>query len=158
MVKGGECQHDANHSTRSRIMFKSPDLSNLPPAAIVHLFFAVAALVLGPIALWLRKGSRLHRGTGYAWVTVMAGAALSSAFIRDFKLPNVWGYTPIHVLTVATFVGIGLGIWHISQHRVMRHRQAMQMTYVAVLFAGAFALLPQRYLGSLVWHHALGLI
>jgi uncharacterized membrane protein len=88
----------------------------------------------------------------------MAGAALSSAFIRDFKLPNVWGYTPIHVLTVATFVGIGLGIWHISQHRVMRHRQAMQMTYVAVLFAGAFALLPQRYLGSLVWHHALGLI
>jgi uncharacterized membrane protein len=158
MVIGSECRHDENHSNRSRIMFKSPDLSKLPPAAIVHLFFAVAALVLGPIALWLRKGSRLHRGTGYAWITVMAGAALSSVFIRDFKLPNVWGYTPIHILTVATFVGIGLGVWHISQHRVMRHRQTMQLTYVAVLAAGAFALLPERYLGSLVWHHATGLI
>jgi uncharacterized membrane protein len=158
IVTSGQSTHDASHSTRSRIMFQSPSLSSLQPAVIVHLFFAIAALVLGPLALWLRKGSRLHRGSGYAWVTMMAGAALSSVFIRDFGLPNVWGYTPIHLLTIATLAGIGRGVWFIANHQVMRHRRAMQMTYVAVLAAGAFALLPHRYLGGLVWHHAIGMI
>ena len=31
--------------------------------------------LLGPAALWARKGSRGHRGLGYAWVTVMIGTA-----------------------------------------------------------------------------------
>ena len=133
-------------------------LSSLSPAVVVHLFLALGALILGPVALWLRKGSRLHRGAGYAWITLMLGAALSSAFIRDFRLPNVYGYTAIHILTIVTIAGVGLGIWHISRRNVVRHRQAMQLTYVGALVAGAFAFLPQRYLGSLLWHHALGLV
>lgn len=137
-------------------MFKSPDLAALSPAIILHLFFALGALVLGPIALWLRKGSRGHRGLGYAWVTLMAGAALSSLFIRDFRMPNVLGYTPIHLLTLLTFTGITMGIVHIANRRVTEHRRWMQRTYLGVLVAGAFTLLPQRYLGSLLWHHVLG--
>lgn len=137
-------------------MFDSPHLSAQSPAVIVHLVFAVAALLLGPLALWLRKGSRAHRASGYAWVTLMAGAALTSAFIRDFQLPNLHGYTAIHSLTIATVVGIGLGIWHVAHRDVARHRRAMQLTYGSALLAGAFAFLPQRYLGSLLWHHTLG--
>lgn len=137
-------------------MFKSASLGALSPAIIVHLWLAVGALILGPIALWLRKGSRGHRGLGYSWITLMAGAALSSIFIRDFKLPNLHGYTAIHLLTIATFAGIGLGIWHITQRNVARHRQSMQLTYGAAVMAGLFALLPNRYLGSLLWHHTLG--
>ena len=133
-------------------------LADLAPAVLVHLFLAGGALVVGPVALWLRKGSRGHRGIGYAWVTLMAGAALSSAFIRDFKLPNLLGYTPIHLLTIATFAGIAIGIRHIVARNVMRHRRAMQLTYAAALLAGAFALLPSRYLGNLLWHQALGAI
>lgn len=139
-------------------MFHSASLSSLSPAIIVHLFLAVGALILGPLALWLRKGSRLHRGAGYAWITLMVGAAVSSAFIRDFRLPNLHGYTAIHTLTVATIVGVGLGIWHISRRNVARHRRVMLITYGAAVLAGAFALLPQRYLGGLLWHHALGLV
>jgi uncharacterized membrane protein len=139
-------------------MFHVPDPAGLSPATLVHLVLALGALLLGPVALRLRKGSRGHRGIGYAWVTLMAGAALSSAFIRDFRLPNVFGYTPIHLLTIATFVGITLGLWHIASRRVQRHRRVMQFTYGAAVIAGAFALLPQRYLGSLVWHHWLGVV
>jgi uncharacterized membrane protein len=139
-------------------MFDSPDLSSQSPAVIVHLVLAVGALLLGPLAFWLRKGSRLHRGAGYAWITLMACAALSSAYIRDFRLPNFHGYTAIHSLTIATFVGIGLGVWHISRRNVRRHRRVMQLTYGAALLAGAFALMPERYLGSLLWHHTLGLV
>jgi uncharacterized membrane protein len=34
----------------------------------------------------------------------------------------------------------------------------MQSLYASLLIAGAFTLLPGRYLGSLLWHHTLGLI
>lgn len=139
-------------------MYPSASLTSLSPAILIHLFLAGAALVLGPVALWLRKGSQSHRGMGYAWITLMIGAAVSSVFIRDFRLPNLLGYTPIHLLTLATFAGIGLGIWHISRRNVTRHRRAMLMTYAAAVIAGAFALMPSRYLGSLVWHHMLGWI
>jgi len=131
-------------------MYMGPSLFSQPPAVVVHLVVAVGALVLGPWALWLRKGSRGHRAVGYAWVALMATAAVSSVFIRDYRIPNLHGYTAIHALTVATFVGIGLGIWHISHRRVARHRRAMQITYGALLLAGAFAFLPGRYLGGLL--------
>lgn len=139
-------------------MFKSPDLASLSPAIVLHLFLALGALVLGPIALWLRKGSSGHRAVGYGWVTLMLGAAASSVFIRDFQLPNVLGYTPIHILTVVTFVGIAGGITHVVRRRIVQHRRWMIGTYVGVCMAGVFALLPERYLGSLVWHHWLGLV
>lgn len=131
-------------------MYLGPSLSSQPPAVVVHLVVAVAALVIGPLALWLRKGSRSHRLVGYLWVALMAAAALSSVFIRDFRLPNLLGYTAVHSLTLATFIGIGLGIWHIGRRNIARHRRVMQMTYGAVVLAGAFAFLPERYLGGLV--------
>lgn len=139
-------------------MFKSPDLASLSPAILMHLFLALGALVLGPVALWLRKGTRGHRALGYAWVTLMAGAALSSVFIRDFRLPNLAGYTPIHLLTLLTFTGLAMGIWHVANRRIVNHRRWMVRTYLGVCIAGLVALLPQRYLGSLVWHHWLGLV
>jgi len=139
-------------------MYLGPNLLDQPPAVVLHLVVAVGALVLGPIALWLRKGSRGHRAVGYTWVALMAAAALTSVFIRDFRLPNLGGYTPVHLLTIATFVGIGLGIWHVSRRRIARHRRVMQITYGAVVLAGAFAFLPDRYLGGLVREQVLPLL
>lgn len=126
-------------------------LSALAPAVVVHLVFAVSALGLAPFALAARKGSRLHRSAGHAWVTLMLGAALSSLFIRDFRLPNIAGYTAIHLLTLATFAGIGRGLWLVSRRDIAGHRLAMQMTCAGGLIAGAFALAPSRFLGSLLW-------
>ncbi len=133
-------------------------LSQLSPAIVIHLFMALAALLLGPFALRARKGSRWHRGAGYAWVTLMLGAALSSVFIRDFALPNIWGYTPIHILTLVTFAGVGGGLYFVARRRIAAHRKAMWSTYLGgCVAAGAFALMPNRFLGQLVWHQWLGL-
>ena len=83
---------------------------------------ALGALVLGPEAIWARKGAtqrpRLHRAFGYAWVTLMVLAAVSALFIRDFGLPNLAGYTPIHLLTVITAVGLFGGIRAIRRGEV----------------------------------------
>ena len=42
---------------------------NLTPAIAIHMTAAIAAVVLGPIALWARKGAtqrpRVHRAFGY---------------------------------------------------------------------------------------------
>jgi len=133
-------------------------LSSLSPAIVIHLFLALAALVLGPLALSARKGSRLHRSTGYMWVTLMLGAALSSAFIRDFRLPNILGYTPVHILTITTLVGIGGALYYVARRNIRAHRRTMWLVYAGGCIAGLFALLPHRFLGQLVWHEWLAVI
>ncbi|MBX3604021.1 MAG: DUF2306 domain-containing protein [Piscinibacter sp.] len=140
-------------------MVHAASLSTLPPAVIVHLVLATGALLLGPLALTARKGSRLHRAGGYTWVALMLGAALSALFIRDFRLPNLAGFTPIHLLVLITFATVGRGVYLVVKRRIDAHRKAMWSAYLgACVGAGAFALLPGRYLGDLLWHHTLGLV
>lgn len=135
----------------------SPFDTGLPPAVAIHLTCAVAALVLGPFALWARKGSQPHRVAGYLWVALMLGAAISALFIRDRGLPNIAGYTPIHLLVLVTLQGLARGLWAVTHGQIQAHRKAMQQTYVyACVVAGLFTLLPGRYLGHLLWHQTLG--
>lgn len=133
---------------------------SLSPVVQVHLAFALAALLLGPLALRARKGSALHRGLGYGWVLVMLGAAFSSLFIRNFQHLNLGGYTLIHLLAVVTFIGVGAGLyWIIVRRQVQVHRKIMWRTYLGgCVVAGLFTLLPGRYLGDLLWHHGLGIV
>lgn len=127
---------------------------NTPSAAvIVHLAAALAALGLGPVALLARKGTRLHRAAGYAWFTLMLATALSSVFILDRRLPNLGGYTAIHLLTLGALVGLALGVACIVQGNVRGHRRAMAATYVGLVVAGLFALAPHRLVGG--WLQAL---
>ena len=135
----------------------------LTPTVAIHLFSALAALSLGPVAIWARRGAtvwpRLHRAFGYAWVTVMVVAAVSAMFLRDFRLPNIWGYTPIHLFVPLTAMGLFKSFRALAQGDIARHRKEMQgLYYGACLGAGAFALLPSRFLGQLVWHQWLGLV
>ena len=140
-------------------MIHDPSLASLPPAVIVHLAFASAAVLLGPAALWARKGSRGHRGLGYAWVTVMVGTALTAFLIRSSGTFQWMGFSPIHALAVATLVGVTGALVAIARRQVEAHRKGMQRVYLgACLGAGAFTLLPGRYLGDLLWHHALGVV
>ena len=131
----------------------------LSPVIAVHMSLALAALALGPIALTARKGSPLHRTSGYAWAVLMVGAAISSAFIRDFRLPNLMGYTPIHILTVATLMGVTAAIVFAARRNIALHKRIMWRTYIGgCIGAGLFALLPGRLLGDLVWHQWLALV
>jgi uncharacterized membrane protein len=135
----------------------------LTPLIAVHMSAAIGAVLLGPVALWARKGHtqrpKLHRAFGYGWVTLMLVTALSALFIRDFNLPNIGGYTPIHVLIPASLVALVAAFWFLAKGQVTRHARIMQITYIAsCIVAGGFTLLPGRYLGGLVWHDWLGLV
>jgi len=133
----------------------------MTPLIAVHMSAAITAVVLGPFALWARLGRttrpRLHRALGYAWVTCMIAAALSAVFIRDFQLPNLAGYTPIHLFVPLTFLLLYRAFAKLLQGNIQGHRKSMQWLYFsACLVAGVFTLLPRRFLGNLIWSNWLG--
>ena len=76
----------------------------------------------------------------------------------DGGAPNLAGYTPIHLLVPLLFAGLLVAFGRLARRDIAGHRRAMRTTYVgACLMAGAFTLLPNRYLGGLLWHGVLGL-
>ena len=128
----------------------------MTPVIAVHVTAALLAVVTGPVALWARRGRiqhpRLHRAFGYAWVTLMLVTAVSALFIRDRELPNIAGYTPIHLLVPVTLVSLFGAFWFLARRNIRAHQLVMRNLYIgACLVAGAFTLLPQRFLGQLLW-------
>jgi uncharacterized membrane protein len=118
------------------------------PLVFLHLLAALAALLLGIAILTRRKGTFGHRTLGWTWVTLMAAAALSSVFIRDYRIVNIAGYTPVHLLTVTVALLLPLAIWHIRRGNVSAHRRTMTGLYIGgCIVAGLFALAPTRFLG-----------
>ncbi len=135
----------------------------LTPLIAVHMTAALGAIAIGPVALWARRGAKqrpkLHRAFGYAWVTLIVAAAISAIFIRDYGLPNIAGYTPIHLLIPVTFYFLFRAFQWLAQGNIAGHRKAMQQLYIsAFLVARGFTLLPNRYLGNLVFHQWLPLV
>ena len=136
---------------------------DMSPTIAIHLSAALGAVASGPVALWARRSGaqrpRLHRAFGYAWVTLMLVAATSAIFIRDFRLPNINGFTLIHLLIPVAYGTLVLAFWFLARGNITGHRKTMQGLYVgACLVAGAFTLLPGRFLGNLVLGQWLGLI
>jgi uncharacterized membrane protein len=132
------------------------DWMSLTPTIAIHMSLALAATALGPLALWARMGStrrpQLHRAAGYVWVTCMTGTALSGLFIQSEHLPNLWGYSPIHLLIPLTLFSLYRAFRFLAQGKIAGHRKTMQWLYVsACLVTGAFTLLPGRYLGQWLW-------
>ena len=129
------------------------------PLVFFHLVTAFAALLLGSVILIRRKGNSSHRALGWIWVALMGSTALATAFIRDYQLPNIAGFTPIHAFTVLVAVGLPRGIWHIRHGNLAGHRRQMKGLFIGgCVLAGVFTLLPGRFLGSLLWQQLLGVM
>lgn len=129
-------------------------LSSLSPQVLIHLTAALAAAVIGPIALWARwrtQRPRLHRAMGYAWVTLMLISALSALFIHS-HFPQWWRFSWIHLFIPATLIGLFVAFRYLLKGNIQGHRKAMLSLYFgACLGAGVFTLLPGRFLGQFVW-------
>ncbi len=127
------------------------ELAASKPVIFVHAVSMIGAVALGGWLLVGRKGRSAHRVGGWAWVALMATAAITSLFIKS-SFPNVAGFGPIHLLTLLVMVMLPTGVFMARSHRVEVHRRVMQRLYVsACLVAGAFTLLPGRILGQMMW-------
>jgi uncharacterized membrane protein len=140
---------DMNHFT---------DLLQRHPLVFFHLVTAFGALLIGTVVMLRRKGTGSHRAWGWAFVVLMCCTALASGFIRDYRLPNLAGFTPIHFFTAFVLFNLPRGIWFIRQGNVVAHRKTMRGLFIGgCIVAGIFTLLPGRFLGRLLWQ-GLGLL
>jgi uncharacterized membrane protein len=127
------------------------------PLVFFHLVTAFSALLIGIVVMLRRKGTFDHRLLGWTWVALMASTAIASVYIRDYRAPNLFGFTPIHAFTLLVAVMLPRGIWFIRQRNVTGHRKTMRGLFTgACVIAGVFTLLPSRFLGQVLWHQWLG--
>jgi len=89
----------------------------------------------------------------------MIVTAVSAIFIRDHALPNIAGYTPLHLLVPMTLFSLFGAFYMLARGDIRGHRRIMQSLYIGgCLVAGGFTLMPDRYLGRLVLGQWLGLV
>jgi len=118
----------------------------------IHLATALPAVALGPVILMRRKGDRVHKLLGRMWACLMIITAIASAFIRTPGAGILGsGFSYIHLFTVWTAISIPLGVYAIRKGDIKAHRQTMIGLYFGLCIAGAFTLLPDRLLGSMVF-------
>jgi uncharacterized membrane protein len=132
-------------------------MSSWPPHIAIHTLAALTALVLGIVQLVAPKGTINHRAIGWLWVWAMVIVAVTSLMIRVTGLPNIGGFSIIHLLTVLTLVTLPLIVSRARQKNIAGHRRAATILFFGGLVtAGLFTLLPTRRLGQLLWS-SLGL-
>jgi len=121
------------------------------PAVIqIHAFSALLAFGLGALVLFGRKGTNRHRLLGRIWVGLMLIVALSSLFIWTIR---TWGpFSPIHLLSIATLVGLWQAVAAARARQIEVHRRTMQGLYLgALIIAGIFTFLPGRIMHEVMF-------
>lgn len=116
----------------------------------LHAVAAMAAIILGGVQFYMKKGGILHKLIGRTWIGLMVVVSVSSFFIHKIEL---WGaYSPIHLLSVWTIFSLGLAIYYVRVGNIKRHKQVMIALYgFALLLTGLFTLMPGRVMHQIVF-------
>jgi uncharacterized membrane protein len=110
----------------------------------LHIFAALAALLIGTAILLQRKGSALHKTLGWGWVFAMATTAVSSLWITQLN-GNVWSL--VHLFSGWTIVALPMGVFAIRNRKVLAHRRAMTGMFIGgLLIAGSLSFIPGRFM------------
>ncbi|SUZ30630.1 hypothetical protein ROE7235_00355 [Roseibaca ekhonensis] len=113
------------------------------PVIQAHVAAGLLAILLGPVALYMRPGTKTHKITGYVWVSAMAALALSSFAIHSFAV--IGPFSPLHGLALVTLWSLWEGVRHARAGRIAVHRRIyMNLYWFGVIIAGMFNFLPGR--------------
>ena len=116
-----------------------------------HIALALVAVPVGAFIFLAKKGTAQHKLVGRVWVVILLIVSLSAILIQEI---NPEEYSLIHLLIPWIIGSLVYSIWNIKRFKKTRHikyRQAhmdsMIGVYIgALLVAGAFTLLPGRFL------------
>ena len=116
-----------------------------------HIALALAAVPVGLFIFLSKKGTAQHKLVGSVWVVIMLIVSLSAILIHEI---NPGRYSLIHLLIPWTIGSLIYSIWNIKRFkktRQIKYRQAHMYSMIgvyigALLVAGAFTLLPGRFL------------
>lgn len=125
------------------------------PVIQTHAYAAIAALLLGAMVLFRRKGDRLHKLGGRIWVLLMVLVAISSFFIHTIRMWGPW--SPIHLLSILTLVGLVRAIMLIRRRNVLHHARIMKLVYLGgLVIAGFFTFMPGRIMHAVLFGSPAG--
>jgi uncharacterized membrane protein len=119
--------------------------SHLPLLVQIHILMAIAAMAIGPLVLFRRKGDTAHRWLGRSWVLAMYGLAISGVQMWLSGRPNI-----LIVFSVLTSITVTLGLIAIWRRKVEQHVRWMLGSYVGLLAAAVFSLMPGRVVANWV--------
>ncbi|MHA7888725.1 DUF2306 domain-containing protein [Roseicyclus sp.] len=110
----------------------------------LHLAFAAPSVVIGTFVLfWLRPG-RWHTRLGYAWVTSMAGLALTG-FLMPGEIRLIGPVGPLHLFSALTLWSLWTGIGHARAGNIAAHRATFEgLWFGGIGGAGLLNFIPGR--------------
>ena len=115
----------------------------------LHVIAAVAAFLVGPIALIRKRRDIFHKIPGYIFVVGIVIAAFSSFFI--FSIRMIGPFSPIHILSIVSLVSVSFALYSIKIKNIRAHKRSMWRLYSqAIGIAGLFAFLPGRLMNDMV--------
>ena len=132
-------------------------LLSAPWVIQIHAFSAMAAFLLGIVQFAAPKGTLPHKSLGLVWIALMAAISVSSIFIRPSIAPGlpIWKwFSPIHIFTVLTFIGIFQGVQFLLKggDTIKIHARAFRNIFIGgLVIAGAFAFLPGRIMNDVAF-------
>ncbi len=125
-------------------------LIEAPQAIQIHVATILLAVLATIAILIARKGTVLHKTTGWVWSTCMMVAAIVSFWIHE--LDTAYWFSWIHILSVVVIVNIPYAIWSIRRGNVTAHKTAMiAMVIGGIGIAGAFTFMQGRLMHEVLW-------
>ena len=123
---------------------------------VTHTAFALVAVPVGAYIFLTQKGTSRHKLAGRFWVALLTIVSMSAIPIQSV---NPGHNSLIHLFIPFTIGSLIYSIWNIRRFKVTRlqkyryaHMYSMIGVYVgALLIAGAFTLLPGRFLHGVVF-------
>ncbi len=105
---------------------------------LLHLVFAIVAMVSGAWVLAQQKGGPSHRRLGWLFVGSMIGVNATALLIYDLT----GSFGPFHGLAIISLTGVLFGVGHVRLRRPARgwrefHAYWMAWSYVGLLAAAA---------------------
>ncbi len=104
---------------------------------VIHLTFAVSALVFGLIVVMMPKGTRRHRKAGWVYAVSMVG--LNGTALMIYRLFG--GFGPFHVFALISLLSVVAGVVPVVRRRpretwLEHHAYWMTWSYVGLVAAG----------------------
>lgn len=103
-----------------------------------HLWAAVAALAIGPVVFFRRKGDIAHRLFGFAYVIAMATTNLSALSLYEFTGGiNYFHFFALFSLLTVTAGVVGIVVYAVrrARHALDLHLQMMSWSYFGLVLA-----------------------
>lgn len=102
---------------------------------LIHLIVSIAAVILGTMALFMKKGTKVHRKIGYAYATSML-IVIGTAFCI-YRLMGT--FSPFHIAAVISLVTLMLGMIPVLRRKPGSNWLGQHMSFMYYSVIGLYA-------------------